>query len=97
MSTATQQFEYPVEEWFTGDYSAIPERMQTALKNYVLERRRPGDFLMAVIMNDLRNAVNYADDENLPIIKLYVQWFYNRAPASCHGSPTAFVKWLSAE
>lgn len=93
MATATQ-FEYPVEEWFTGEYSAIPERMQEGLKRYVIDRLRPGDFITAVVQNDLRNAVGHADDENLPLIPLYVRWFYNRAPSRCHGSPKAFVEWL---
>jgi len=94
VSTATQQFEYPVEEWFTGEYASIPERMQEAIKRYVIDHVRPGQFLMAVICNNLRDAVNYADDENLLLIRLYVQWFYNRAPSSCHGSPTNMVTWI---
>lgn len=95
MATATTQFEYPVEEWFTGEYSAIPERMQDAIKRYVIDRCRPGDFLTAVITNDLRGAAGTADADNLQLLPLYVRWFYNRAPGSCHGSPTKFVAWLS--
>lgn len=94
MATATQQFEYPVEDWFVGDYSYIPARMQEAIKNYVIDRIQPGQFLRAVICNDLRGAVNYADEENLPLLKLYVQWFYNRAPAPCSGSYDAMQAWL---
>ena len=93
MATATQ-FEYPVSEWFTGEYESIPAHMQDGLKRYVIDRLRPGDFLTAVIMNDLRNAVGHADDDNLPLLPLYVRWFYNRAPSRCHGSPAAFVAWL---
>jgi hypothetical protein len=93
VATATQ-FEYPVSEWFTGEYAAIPERMREGLKRYVIDRLRPGDFITAVVRNDLRNAVSRADDENLPLIPLYVQWFYNTAPARCHGSPEAFAEWL---
>jgi hypothetical protein len=94
MATATQQFEYPVAEWFTGDYADIPERMQDAIRRYVIDRVQPGRFLTAVICNDLRNAVGSADDENLPLLKLYLQWFYNRAPAPCHGSYDAMQAWL---
>lgn len=93
MATPTQ-FEFPVSEWFTGEYAAIPARMQEGLKRYVIDRLRPGDFLMAVIQNDLRNAVGHADSDNLPLIPLYVRWFYNVAPSRCHGSPKAFVEWL---
>lgn len=92
---ATAEFEYPVAEWFTGEYSAIPERMQDALREYVINRRETGGFLKAVICNDLRNAVGRADDENLPLIPLYVRWFHNVAPSSCHGSPQAFSDWLA--
>ena len=83
-----------MSEWFTGEYAEIPAYMQEGLKRYVIERLRPGDFITAVIMNDLRNAVGHADDDNLPLLPLYVRWFYNRAPSRCHGSPAAFVAWL---
>jgi hypothetical protein len=91
---ATTQFEYTVEEWFTGEYAAIPERMQEGIKRYVIDRLSPGDFLVAVITNNLKNAVGHADDENLPLLPLYVRWLYNRAPSRCHGSPAAFAAWL---
>lgn len=95
MATATQQFEYPVEEWFISDYARIPERVQEAIKRYLIDRLRPGDFLTAVICNDLRNSISRADGENLELIPLYVGWFYNRAPAKSHGSPEAFEAWLA--
>jgi hypothetical protein len=88
-------FEYPVEEWFTGQYADIPAHMQETIKRYVIEKVRPGDFLSAIIKNDLRGAIGHADSENLPLIKLYVQWFYNRAPAVCAGSEAAMTNWLS--
>jgi hypothetical protein len=83
-----------VSEWFTGEYSAIPERMQEGIKRFVVDGLIPGDFLKAVIQNDLRGTVGHADDENLPLIPLYVRWFYNRPPSVSHGSPEAFVNWL---
>jgi hypothetical protein len=94
VATPTRQFEYPVTEWFTGEYAAIPERMREGLKRYVIDGLIPGDFLTAIIQNNLRNAVGYADDENLPLLPLYVRWFYNRPPSVSHGSPEAFVEWL---
>jgi hypothetical protein len=79
---------------FEGEYSQIPEHMQAALRRYVLEGRRPGDFLTAVICNDLRNAVGRADETNLPLLKLYVQWLYNIAPGLCWGSTETMLKWM---
>jgi hypothetical protein len=83
------------ELYFTGGYEAIPERMQDALQRYVLDRIKPGDFLTAVLSNDLRNAVIRADSENLPLLSLYVSWLYNVAPAPCWGSPDAVRAWLA--
>lgn len=90
----TTQFEFDVE--FDGQYSAIPPHMQAAIRRYVVQGLRPGDFLTGVITNDLRRAINYADETNLPLIKLYVQWFYNVAPGSCHGSPKNMEEWMNA-
>lgn len=80
---------------FDGGYEKIPEHMQAALRRYVLEGIKPGDFLTAVICNDLRNAVGRADGENLPLLSLYVMWLYNIAPGSCWGSPEAMAKWMA--
>jgi hypothetical protein len=82
-------------ELFPGVYMAIPERMRGAIRRYLHDRIPPGDFLTAVICNDLRNAINRADSENLPLLKLYVQWFYNVAPGNCHGSYAVMQAWLT--
>lgn len=85
-------FEFDVE--FTGQYEAIPAHMQEALRRYVVQGLAPGHFLSAVIKNDLRGAINYADATNAPLLKLYVQWFYNEAPDNCHGSPEIMREWM---
>jgi hypothetical protein len=87
-------FETPVEEWFDGEYAEIPERMREGLRRYIIDRIQPGDFLTAVICNDLRNAVGHADAENLSLIPLYVRWFYNVAPHLSHGSLSKMHTWL---
>jgi hypothetical protein len=71
--------------FFEGQYEAIPERMRASLVNYVEKGLPFGNFLEAVICNDLFGAVGYADEENLPLLKIYVQWFYNVCPASLAG------------
>lgn len=81
---------------FEGQYAAIPARMQEALRRYVVQGIKPGNFLTAVITNNLRNAVGYADEENLPLLKLYVQWFYNVAPGGCHGTAANMQEWMAA-
>lgn len=82
---------------FTGQYADIPAHMQEAIRRYVLFGLKPGDFLTAVITNNLRNAVGYADATNLPLLKTYVQWFYNVAPGSCSGSPEIMKAWMTEQ
>lgn len=79
---------------FPNEYAQIPPHMQEAIRRYVVQGLAPGHFLQGVITNDLRMAVNHADDTNLPLIRLYVGWFYNQAPALCHGSLDTMLNWL---
>jgi hypothetical protein len=80
--------------YFTGEYEAIPERMRAALERYVYNRIPPGDFLQAVLQNDLQRAVTRADSDNLKLLPLYVRWLYNVAPAPCWGSPARYEQWV---
>lgn len=91
----TTQFEYPVAEWWTGEYSVIPENLKDGIENYLIHRLKPGGFLSAVIRNDLFGAVGRADTESLNCLLLIVRWFYNRAPSVSHGSSSAMSRWLN--
>jgi hypothetical protein len=86
-----------MNEFFTGVYDAIPERMRTPMVEYVRNRKRPGDFLTAVICNDLKGAIGNADKENSELLRLYVMWFYNIAPADCQGSKEKMNTWLNGD
>ena len=90
--TATA-LEYNVE--FVGDYAQIPPHMQDAIRRYIVQGLKPGNFLTGVITNDLRRAVCAADEQNLPLIKLYVHWFFNEAPGNSQGSPEIMRKWMA--
>ena len=70
---------------FSGRYSEIPPHMQDAIRRYVCDGREVGNFLRAVICNDLIGAFGNADSVNLPLIGLYVSWFYDRCPADLVG------------
>jgi len=79
---------------FKGEYAQIPEHMQLALRRYVLEGIKPGNFLTAAICNDLCGAVFRADDTNYPLLKLYLQWLFNVAPGICWGSQEKMEVWM---
>lgn len=76
------------------NYDAIPDYMQVALIKYVNNGRPVGDFLTALMSNDLRGACGNADDTNLPLIPVYNAWLYNRAPGGCYGSPEKVRAWI---
>ena len=74
----------------------IPDRMLGGLTRYVEHGIEPGDFLAAVISNDLKGAVSRADDENLANLPAYVAWLYNEAPIGCCGSPENMQRWMES-
>ena len=76
---------------------AISDRMMGAIERYVQQRIKPGDFLTAVIRNDLFEAVGRADDENMANLSAFVAYFYNVAPSSCWGSSEKMHAWLHPE
>lgn len=71
----------------------IPERMGPALDAWINEGRLPGEFLQAVLRNDLREAVGRADAGNLIALPAYIGYLYNEAPAACWGSPEKVAAW----
>ena len=72
---------------------AIPVHMMASLTGYI-ERGVPvGDFLTAVLENNLSEACGR--DDNLENLPAYVAYLYNEAPSPCHGSPEKVRAWLA--
>ncbi len=72
----------------------IPRRMMDGIRRYVDQGIPPGDFLQAVICNDLVAAVSRADDENIRNLPAFVGYFYNEVPGPCWGSPQKMEAWI---
>lgn len=72
---------------------AIPERMAPALDGWISQGKLPGEFLQAVLRNDLKEAVGRADPENLVALPAYIGFLYNEAPGACWGSPEKVQAW----
>lgn len=73
----------------------IPERMMGGLARYIAQGIPPGDFLSAVICNDLKEAIGRADDENIRNLPAYVSYLYNKAPSRCWGSSEKMRAWMT--
>lgn len=72
----------------------VPDYMIGALSRYVFDGLPPGSFLEAVLSNDLRRAVERADENNQAMIVNWVKLLYNHVPASCWGSPEKYHQWI---
>lgn len=75
----------------------IPNRMMEGINRYVNEGIKPGSFLTAIIRNDLTEAVDQADDNNLSNIPAFVSYFYNETPSTCWGSFDKMNGWMQAK
>lgn len=75
----------------------VPDHMHGGIIRYYESRIPPGDFLLAVINNDLKLACMYGDDVNKNCLPAFVAWFYNYAPSGSWGYEGAADKWLYCE
>lgn len=76
------------------DYTLIPQPCMEGLQRYVKDGTPTGDFLHAVLCNDLKEAVGRADEQNLWLLPIYCHWLYNEAPSPCWGSPERVERWI---
>ena len=76
--------------------SGMPEYMHGGIIRFYENGIPPGDFLTAVIDNDLQEAAVRADSTNIERLKNYVMWFYNYAPSGTWGFPGATDTWCAA-
>lgn len=76
------------------EYALIPELTIESLRLYREHRCRPGDFLTAVLCNDLFEAFGRADDENAAAMRQICKYIYNEVPSRCWGSRERVAAWL---
>ncbi len=77
------------------NYDTVPvDYMVGGVQRYIEHGILPGNFLTAVIRNDLRDACGYADENNQRALFEWVSWFRNEAPHDCWGSPIACTWWI---
>lgn len=73
----------------------IPEHTRGGVIRYIQDRIEPGGFLMAVLENNLKEAIGRADHINRSALNDIVSYFYNFAPSTCWGSPEKVKAWIS--
>ena len=75
-------------------YPQIRPDVIKSLQDYAFDGVPTGDFLRAVLENDLMEAFGRADDDNTAALRWIVSYVYNELPAPCHGSPENVSMWL---
>ena len=78
---------------------AIPTHMHLAIHTHVVDRRKVGRFLTAVLENNLSEAVSRADPKNYEAtyLRQWTQLLYNYCPGDCWGSPAKVKAWLKGD
>ena len=75
------------------NYASFPNQyLVDGVQRYLEHGIRPGDFLTAVLCNDLKEACGRADFTNRYLLFDIVNWLYNEAPLGSWGSPEIFDK-----
>jgi hypothetical protein len=72
----------------------VPDHMAHGIWLYFSQRREAGDFLMAVIRNDLKEACRKADSWNQSKLFNFVSLFYNEAPSFNWGHEGKVKDWF---
>lgn len=75
------------------EYDNIPGAILLAINNHVLRGQRCGNFVTAVLSNDLTEAVNRADDECQKCLHTIIRYLYNNCPGGCWGSKKKMDDW----
>ena len=71
-----------------------PLNVIESLERYRDEGIPTGDFLRAVLENNLRDSMGRADAYNLLALPDIVAWVYNRMPSAAWGSPEKYKAWI---
>ncbi len=76
-----------------GHEYGVRTQLVLGLLEWCESARVPGDFLCAVLSNDLKDAVVRADYDSIRAIKGIVVLLLNKFPTPCWGSPDALATW----
>lgn len=83
------------EDWAQGLSRLVPQHIQHSIVRWVAlgQPAQHGQFVAALLSNDLIQAVTRADETNLAALADICRFLYNYAPSHCFGSTTAYHNW----
>lgn len=74
----------------------LPVWMIHTLKEYVIRGVTPGNFMYAVLSNDLKEAFGRADECSASAMRTLVTFCYNEIPGNAWGSPEIVDNWVKS-
>jgi hypothetical protein len=77
------------------DYKRLPAHIRSGVRDYIERGHLPGDFLRAVISNNLSQSFGYADEINRARLFKIVSFFHNEVPGPCWGSVDKMHAWAA--
>ena len=77
------------------DSMNLPPHMASGVVAWVLFGQKPGQFLTALIENNLLEAARRADAGNGPALQAWVKFLDAYVPSPCYGSVQAVNEWQS--
>jgi|ETNvirnome_6_100_1030635.scaffolds.fasta_scaffold39092_4 hypothetical protein len=72
---------------------SFDEYLRGSFERWIEEGIDPGNFLTAVLRNDLSETIGRADEHSIRILPDIVRWIYSNAPSACWGSPEKVKTW----
>jgi hypothetical protein len=82
---------------WTDGWITIPQNIKDSLDRYAKKHIKPGDFLQAVLQNNLAGAVQRADWTNIKYIRDIVMYCSHYLEGSVWGSPGLFENHLNQD
>jgi hypothetical protein len=76
---------------------SIPPTSAETLANYVYHGLPPGNFLRALLANDLQSAFRYADLHNRDKMQWWALVVHLYCPGDCHGSYEIVDDWIDSD
>lgn len=87
--------DFPETYEFWG--KSVPTNIMKGLERYINHKSPVGQFLTAVLENNLFEACSRADENSIEGLPAIVGFIYNEAPGNCWGSKEIVEKWLGGE
>ena len=80
----------------TPNYEMLPEHCREGMRRYIENGTIPGNFLRAVICNDLVGVIGFADEVSKLVLADYVIFLRWEIPGKAWGSEEKMKAWAEA-